>query len=981
MSFLLNQLKQASIAALKQRVSVVSGVPPNRQRLIFRGRVLAEDEQPLRNVLGFNSGDAMHMVTGAPPPQNASAGQVGTQGTTNSTTQGHVGANSQGNTTHTTHVASGSLSVPAHALGSLDIPGVVNALLLETQRDLAAAGVNVHMGLSVPGNIVGMMGEIGVGGVGAGNQGGVGAVFGSIQSPQGQPVSNPHGSNATSQSATNASYQPTLNVSAYADPTATALRHATFVLRLAREIEEDPFGVSRGDGTGGTVNAETNGGNTSGTRTGTSTSTSPCTHFGVQCDTCGVVPIVGVRYKSTTRADYDLCDTCHGAASRGVPPAEGPFVSLASPLPGLVPPPTAAPAALLSSETRENTSGPATEMERHVAAMRRRMPPVMTTVALAEALENACGAVRAALPGIEAAAMALRGVNEESTSTTESITTASIASSTPSPPASSTQGQVLRTSMALHASGSLLMELARLASSVQVTGSAAPAPEFIRSGAAAMESSSSGRSGTGSGTDSTAATQSGASATSPQSPLGFLAPPLVYLDPRGGTQPLSGLGARQSVLGGMGVRPGAGVHFGGMGAQRPSPATTAAAAPTDGTAQNGANPAPTRLQQTSNNPAPSVTVNSMQTVHRQIQQLHNQIHQHRHETQTQTAWLRQQLGGGNRQTRPRNGPLSGLRNVLRFVFRRGPFRERDVSLENFPERAAGTAQVAERVSGVGVPRIQTRGTGAPSVRRTVPPAPASTTPPAPPPPSDANAARRSTFNFRFDTNVRVVPNGHSGHAAGQGAAPQGAPQDVTQTPQPQPQAQPQAQTNAQPNAPLPPAAHQAAHNAAHNAMQASFTQGIGALLNHLQQSGNVASGSRMHLVPTAEGGFMLEPMAGEGVASGTATSNGTVPPVTGTVAPTTPTQASPNAVPTTNAVPVVTPTATPTAPTATATPAPAPATPTPVSSRGTGTTTSAAATSTPAGGVGLGLGLPERRAPRDHQQRKPNELPRQDSLD
>jgi hypothetical protein len=73
--------------------------------------------------------------------------------------------------------------------------------------------------------------------------------------------------------------------------------------------------------------------------------------------------------------------------------------------------------------------------------------------------------------------------------------------------------------MALHASGSLLMELARLASSVQVTGAAAPAPEFIRSGAAAMRAS-----GGGGGADSNETDTSPGVTT-----LGFLAPPLVYL--------------------------------------------------------------------------------------------------------------------------------------------------------------------------------------------------------------------------------------------------------------------------------------------------------------------------------------------------------------------------------------------------------------------------------------------------------------------
>merc|ERR1712048_161390 len=33
-------------------------------------------------------------------------------------------------------------------------------------------------------------------------------------------------------------------------------------------------------------------------------------HYGVICDGCGMDPIVGVRYKSTQRGNYDLCAAC-----------------------------------------------------------------------------------------------------------------------------------------------------------------------------------------------------------------------------------------------------------------------------------------------------------------------------------------------------------------------------------------------------------------------------------------------------------------------------------------------------------------------------------------------------------------------------------------------------------------------------------------------------------------------------------------------
>ena len=33
-------------------------------------------------------------------------------------------------------------------------------------------------------------------------------------------------------------------------------------------------------------------------------------HRGISCDSCGVCPIVGMRYKSLTTDDFDLCGVC-----------------------------------------------------------------------------------------------------------------------------------------------------------------------------------------------------------------------------------------------------------------------------------------------------------------------------------------------------------------------------------------------------------------------------------------------------------------------------------------------------------------------------------------------------------------------------------------------------------------------------------------------------------------------------------------------
>lgn len=72
-------------------------------------------------------------------------------------------------------------------------------------------------------------------------------------------------------------------------------------------------------------------------------------HSSVQCDGCGQNPILRRRFKSLSRVDYDLCETC---AANGQHTQHGPFACLEFPIPVLVmqsdapPPPGAgAPAA------------------------------------------------------------------------------------------------------------------------------------------------------------------------------------------------------------------------------------------------------------------------------------------------------------------------------------------------------------------------------------------------------------------------------------------------------------------------------------------------------------------------------------------------------------------------------------------------------------------------------------------------------------
>jgi hypothetical protein len=776
-------------------VASASGVPADRQRLIFRGRVLPSDAERLRDVAGFRDGDALHMVASSPisPPIGGDARLTDTAGQSASV-----------ETAVETGV--GSVTLPARALGSLDVPGVLDALFAETARDLAAAaaGSSTSVGTSTgtlnplnplnpePWNVRVQVSS----GPNSVTPGGV-AGIGPVRFARGV-------GNASS-------------VSAYADPVAAATRHAAFVRRVARELASDPHGVSRGDGaeTGSRddenesenhlsrPSSDPEGSSREDTgddaalaqgddarREGDASATR-CTHFGVQCDTCGVVPIVGVRYKSTSRADYDLCETCHGAGRvRGVAPPEGPFAALRSPLPGLVPPPTAAPAALARprAATRavpgEEARSPAAEdatssSTTAIEQLRRRAPPVMTAGALASALADAAAAARETAPALEAAAASLRSLSMESFSSPSS-------SSSSSDRLHEIQGQTLRASSVSHGLGSLLMELARLASSAQVAGGAAAAPDFLNELARGLGVA--GDAGTqGDGVSSTA----------------FLAPPLVYLDPRGGTQPLSGMGARQvpNLLSGV----YGGAPLGAAGGQVPGSAESinrlippgAPFRPSRGAAPNGASasaagPGP--------GPAPGATRDLRAAAEsppgnaiRRLEARMNDVF----EGLARNARMLEEMRAAAESAPARNpngamralrGGIGALGGVARFALRPFSFlrrragardRTRDPT-EDFPERAAGG------YAHVDVP-LRRRAESAPAAgtgsAAAAPTANARVPPPRPdaanPPPASA-PPQRSTFNFRFESNVRVARRPEGDAAAQQRRQARAAPPQQAQ---------------------------------------------------------------------------------------------------------------------------------------------------------------------------------------------------------
>lgn len=318
-------------------------------------------------------------------------------------------------------------------------------------------------------------------------------------------------------------------------------------------------------------------------------------HAGVQCDACGIMPITGERYKSIAEGDYDLCAACHDSG-RGTQAPHAPFARLPLPLPGMMPPPTSAPRVVVDANRAEaspevggvaaaqaTATAPAaagtetrtqTQTQTPPPPIVRRVPPVVTSAEVSNLLRTGADVVERAMPRIRTAASDIEAAASASRMDAD---------------AARGQSSALRAAMTLHNAGSLLMDLARMAMSVQLNGDVAAPPPFL-----STESFLAGGAiGAGEATnaaDATTSTETDAEATDPFSASGptttrmtpvaanapddsnFLAPALMYLDPRGGTQPLSGLGMRPSVrsaglsdlLGGGGG--GGGAH-GGLSAQ------------------------------------------------------------------------------------------------------------------------------------------------------------------------------------------------------------------------------------------------------------------------------------------------------------------------------------------------------------------------------------------------------------------------------
>ena len=169
----------------------------------------------------------------------------------------------------------------------------------------------------------------------------------------------------------------------------------------------------------------------------------------------------------------------------------------------------------------------------------RRVPPVVTVHDLADLLADSSDVIARIMPAVASAADVVRNLEARRLDGTLGTVPSNDGTT------ASAQREMLRTSMTLHSAGSLLMELARLTSSVHVNGAASDPPQFM-SNFARQHEQTMRREQQAQAAAGTTATNAAVvnTATAAQ---GFLAPPLMYLDPRGGTQPLSGLSMRPSI--------------------------------------------------------------------------------------------------------------------------------------------------------------------------------------------------------------------------------------------------------------------------------------------------------------------------------------------------------------------------------------------------------------------------------------------------
>ena len=265
--------KNISIGELKKEIEREAHVSADRQRLLFCGRVLADDSIKLEDS-GVKDGHTLHMVERPPdvPPQPQNNAPPGPQGP-----QPQL---RNGNFVH--HISIGTVNGGmGEASTSVDsiIASLVNMIGTDLQRRATSQQGSVPPGAQPPGVQVGEV-EINIDTVSSAQQGGP-----QTRSPP-RSIDN----------------HPFMVLRSF-------IQNATNILDSYQS--QSPL-FDRNNDAGEAMNSNAN-----------------AMHFDVECDICGACPIRGPRFKSLSEGNYDLC--CQCVRTEGARSHE-PFVQIDVPL-------------------------------------------------------------------------------------------------------------------------------------------------------------------------------------------------------------------------------------------------------------------------------------------------------------------------------------------------------------------------------------------------------------------------------------------------------------------------------------------------------------------------------------------------------------------------------------------------------------------------------------------------------------------------
>ena len=395
--------QEATLPALRTALAAASAVPPENQRLIFRGAELGHMDVAL-SALGVEHGSVLHLVARAqapPPPPPPPGGAADAQGQQQQQQQQQQRG-----------TQAGAVRGLWRSLFSPEDSSLVSLTHLTQLAPQPLAQVII-------GEIFNALGQR----LSPGPQVAFNAPAQQQQAPQQRPWPFPTGASPQQQQG----------------GLPDALMPMNAVQAYAQRLRDVHVGVGHwgahthlviaGDGAvplfgGGNSDA------TPGPRHGGDGGAAPgVVHGNVQCDGCGTIPIRHRRFKSLTQPDYDLCAAC---CASGRFAAQGPFTCLEQPIPIL----------MVADPPQQGGQG-------QQAAPRFPAPPTDTAARVAQlaaVLDNARDVAQTALPMLTrvAAALHIQGELAQPQQRAEA------------------QAVALQTAALLNAQGALSLELARL---------------------------------------------------------------------------------------------------------------------------------------------------------------------------------------------------------------------------------------------------------------------------------------------------------------------------------------------------------------------------------------------------------------------------------------------------------------------------------------------------------------------------------------